>query len=304
MTAPPDVAFEDLARFPLPSLEGAQDKDGRGAVLIVAGGAQVPGAGILTGVAALRAGAGKLKMAAPRPAALALGLAVPEAAVIATPVTTAGEMSATGAARALGAHAERADAVVVGPGMMDPSGASKLAVALIAAAPGAAFVLDAAALTGVDLEGNDTKPLQGRLVVTPHAGEMAKAIGRSKAAVLDDPLGAAHEVSRALQAIVVMKGPTTHIVAPDGRAWRHRDGVIGLGTSGSGDVLAGIIGGLLARGAASEVAAIWGVCVHARAGAILSRTQGTVGFLARELLSEVPHLLNSVAAPGQLDRDR
>lgn len=295
MTEPRDIAFEDLARFPLPSLEGAQDKDGRGAVLIVAGGARVPGAGILTGVAALRAGAGKLQMAAPRPAALALGLAVPEAAVIATPATTAGEMSAKGAARALRAHAERADAVVVGPGMMDPSGASKLALALIAAAPRAAFVLDAAALTGLDPQASETTSLEGRLVVTPHAGEMAKLTGRSKTAVLDDPLGAAHDVSRALQGVVVMKGPTTHIVAPDGRAWRHTDGVIGLGTSGSGDVLAGIIAGLLARGAAPVVAAIWGVCIHARAGAILSQTRGTVGLLARELLREIPGLLNSAA---------
>jgi hydroxyethylthiazole kinase-like uncharacterized protein yjeF len=296
MSAPRDVCIEDLSAYPLPSLQDAGDKEGRGAVLIVAGGAQVPGAGILTGLAALRAGAGKLQKASPRASALALGLAMPEAAVLSVPATAAGEMSPTGSTRVLAEAARRADAVVVGPGMMDPAGASKLALALIAASDGAAFVLDAAALTGLDLADERTHALKGRLVVTPHAGEMARLTGLAKEDVLADPVGAALRVSGALQAVVVMKGEVSFIVSPKGQVWRRSGGKIGLGTSGSGDVLAGVIAGLLARGASPETATIWGVCVHARAGAVLATTHGTVGFLARELLREIPGILDVAAA--------
>lgn len=295
MSFPQTITIEDLSAYPLPSLDDASDKEGRGSALIVAGGAQVPGASILTGLAALRAGAGKLQLAAPKPSALLLGMAVPEAAVMAVPANSAGEMSPTGAATALAACAARADAIVVGPGMMDPSGAAKLACALIKASKGAAFVVDAAALTGLDLKDSQTHALDGRLVVTPHAGEMAKLSGRSKEEVLKDPLGAAHQVSQALRAVVVMKGETSFIVTPQGEVWRHSGGVIGLGTSGSGDVLAGIIAGLLARGADPATATIWGVCLHGRAGVLLSQSQGAVGFLARELLAEIPGILDAAA---------
>ena len=101
----------------------------------------------------------------------------------------------------------------------------------------------------------------------------------------------ARQLARTAGAVVVMKGPDTFIVSPDGRAWRHRDGVVGLATSGSGDVLAGVIGGLLARGAPPLVAAVWGVCLHGGAGARLAETVGPLGFLARELLDIIPRVL-------------
>jgi NAD(P)H-hydrate repair Nnr-like enzyme with NAD(P)H-hydrate dehydratase domain len=120
---------------------------------------------------------------------------------------------------------------------------------------------------------------------------MARLSGSSREDVEGDPLGAAREVARATGAVVVMKGADTFIVSPDGRAWRHRDGVVGLATSGSGDVLAGVIGGLLARGASPLVASVWGVCLHGGAGARLATRIGPLGFLARELLDELPALL-------------
>jgi ADP-dependent NAD(P)H-hydrate dehydratase len=214
MSAPRDVALQSLSRFPLPSLDETDDKDGRGAMLVIAGGAQVPGAGILTGLAALRAGAGKLKLAATKASALGLGLAVPEAAVLAVPATPAGEISAA-AGKALGAAAGRADAIVIGPGMVDEVSAAKLALALMEAAGHAAFVLDAAALTGLDVEATRSRALPSRLVLTPHAGEMAKLTGRTKEEVLADPVGAARTVSEALGAVVVMKGDVSFI------AWRR-----------------------------------------------------------------------------------
>lgn len=298
-----DVGLSDVARFPLPSLDQAQDKEGRGAVLVVAGSAMVPGAAVLTGTAALRAGAGKLQLAAPPQAVFHLALAMPEAAVIKAPGTRRGDLGATAAA-ALRRAVEQADAIVMGPGMVDEAATADLVARLFAAECRASVVLDAAAMTGLDLERPTTQRLNGRLVLTPHAGEMAALLGRSKAVVLGDPLDAARTLSAALQAVVVMKGAETFIVPPNGRAFRHTGGVIGLATSGSGDVLAGLIGGLLARGADPLTAALWGVCLHAGAGARLSERMGAVGFLARELLGELPSVLAEAASGSRYTRDR
>jgi NAD(P)H-hydrate repair Nnr-like enzyme with NAD(P)H-hydrate dehydratase domain len=158
-------------------------------------------------------------------------------------------------------------------------------------------VIDAGALTGLRDCAAVTGRLQGRLVVTPHAGEMARLSGLDKDEVLAHPLDVARSVADHLQAVVALKGPETLIVTPSGEAFRYRGGGIGLATSGSGDVLAGVIGGLLARGANPLTATAWGVCVHGEAGADLARDIGPVGFLARELLDLVPRIL-ACADPG------
>jgi hydroxyethylthiazole kinase-like uncharacterized protein yjeF len=290
MSGETEVTLGTLSDFPLPPLIGVGDKEGRGRVLAIGGGARVPGALILTGLAALRAGAGKLQLATARAGALALGVAVPEAAVLAVAETEEGEI-APEAADTLADAVAKTDAVVIGPGMMDEASAGALAGRLAATSDEAGFVLDAAAMTGLNLSGQAVRRLAGRLILTPHAGEMARLTGLEKTAIEDDPLAAARWVARTAQAVVVMKGAETFIVSPDGRAWRHPSGVVGLATSGSGDVLAGVVAGLLARGAAPLVAAIWGVCVHGGCGARLAETVGPVGFLARELLPEIPRIM-------------
>ncbi|MFC7543768.1 NAD(P)H-hydrate dehydratase [Siccirubricoccus deserti] len=102
-------------------------------------------------------------------------------------------------------------------------------------------------------------------MITPHAGEMAGLLGMTKEAVEADPLATALSAASMLCAVVALKGATTWIADPDGRAWVNRHGCVGLGTSGSGDTLAGFIAGLLARGAAPAQATAWGVYMHAEA---------------------------------------
>jgi len=89
-----------------------------------------------------------------------------------------------------------------------------------------------------------------------------------------------------------VKGVESHVVAPDCRAWKYAGGTPGLGISGSGDTLAGIVGGLLARGAHPLEALLWAVWLHGEAGARLGKRVGTVGFLSREIPREVPALLD------------
>lgn len=267
-------------------------------MLIVAGGGAIPGAALLTGLAALRVGAGKLQMAATAPCAVALGVAAPEARIIPTPSTSDGEISA--APDGLLDAAARSDSVVIGPGMMETPDLGGLVEALLSASDTATYVVDAAAMATLRSEEPAVRQAAGRMILTPHAGELASLLGRSKSDVLDDLAGAARIVAAELQAVVVIKTSETFVISPDGRSWRHAQGPPGLGTSGSGDVLAGVIGGLAARGAAPVLAAVWGVWLHARAGARLSGTVGPLGFLARELLDELPGALSEGAAPAEL----
>jgi ADP-dependent NAD(P)H-hydrate dehydratase len=289
MSGPAHLSLDALDDFPLPITPHETDKNARGRALVVGGGAWGPGAPLLTALAVLRAGAGKVQIAAAERFAPALALAIPEAAIVTVPSTPDGEL-AREAADVLAANAERADAVVVGPGMLDEATGAYLARRLAAGPGEAAFVLDAGALTALSPDTSVTGT-EGRLVITPHAGEMASLLGCHKDLVEADPLAAAREVAKGLSAVVVMKGAETHVVSPDGATWLHRDGVVGLATSGSGDVLAGIVAGLLARGAPPLTAAAWGVCVHARAGRNLSERIAPTGFLAREVLDEIPGIL-------------
>lgn len=274
-----------LSTMPLPA-PGDGGKEARGRVLVIGGGLDLAGAVVLAGVAALRAGAGKLQIATVAGVAPALTLAVPEARVFALPETPEGRLSPD-AARVMAQHFTGCDAILVGPGMMHDS--DGLASAVLDLMEDQSVVLDAGALSAVSAA--PSRPETSR-VLTPHAGEMARLLNQDKHRIEADPLAAAQDAARRFSAVVVMKGAATHVVAPDGRAALYAGGGAGLGTSGSGDVLAGLITGLLARGAQSFQAAAWGVWLHGEAGKRLAERIGPLGFLAREIAAEVPALMD------------
>ncbi|MDN3564912.1 NAD(P)H-hydrate dehydratase [Paeniroseomonas aquatica] len=293
---PVDAAL--LRAMPLPEHREGEDKNRRGRVLVIGGSTEVPGAAYLSGMAALRAGAGKLQIATVRSMAPQLALAMPEARVTGLGETPAGGIDPAEASRLAG-RIGGVDAVVLGPGMLDAAAVAALTRDLLADAEGSAgFVLDAEALAGL----RDCRPAlrrhAGRLVLTPHAGEMAGLLDLPKAAVEADPLGAARQAAALLGAVVVMKGGCSHIVSPQGQAWSCDQGNVGLATSGSGDTLAGIIAALMARGAAPVVATLWGVFLHGEAGNRLAQAQGPIGFLAREIPAELPRIMREVAQGG------
>jgi hydroxyethylthiazole kinase-like uncharacterized protein yjeF len=279
------VTPEMLRAWRPPAIPDDSDKEARGRVLVLAGGAQVAGATLLTARAALRAGAGKLQIGAPRTLAQGLALAMPEARVIAGPETPEGEL-APEAAEIFAAALGRCQAAVIGPGMLENEPAGELALRMVEAG-GPPMVVDAAAMPGLAAEPERARARHGELVLTPHAGEMAGLLGCSKDDVSRDPLGLARQAAARWKAVVVLKGASTLVVSPDGAAWRHEGGHAGLATSGSGDVLAGVIAGLVARGASPAQAAVWGVAAHSRAGARLGERIARIGFLARELVDEV-----------------
>jgi NAD(P)H-hydrate repair Nnr-like enzyme with NAD(P)H-hydrate dehydratase domain len=133
--------------------------------------------------------------------------------------------------------------------------------------------------------------LDGRVVLTPHLGEMASLLGVEKTSVDEEASELVARAAERVNATIALKGAETWISERGDAPIVFRGGVVGLGTSGSGDTLAGIVTGLAARGASPMTAASWGVWAHGMAGQALTKRVATVGFLARELLAEVPALV-------------
>jgi hydroxyethylthiazole kinase-like uncharacterized protein yjeF len=283
-----------LRRWQIPQPSEDADKQDRGVALVVGGAAEVPGALLLAGVAALRAGAGKLQIAGPRSSATALGVAVPEARVFSLPETGEGFLDKKAGVR-VAECAGQANAILIGPGMLGEDAIISFMEALLPRLGGKQVVIDAIALSA--LRGSRfrfTEDMQ--VVLTPNTAEMAKITGAAKEAVEADPRGAAMTVAQDLNAVVALKGPETFIATPYGEVFRYSEGDVGLATSGSGDILAGILVGFLARGATLDQAAVWAVYLHGAAGNRLQRRMGPIGFLARELSDEVPAIMSSLSS--------
>jgi len=276
-----------LRGMPLPDPDGGKEQRGR--VLVIGGSHRVPGAALLAGTAALRAGAGKLQVATAGDVALPFAVAMPEALVLGLPANAQGEI--TRGSADLDQALEGCDAALVGPGMSASPATATLVQRVVRHARGT-LVIDAGALSA-DLRAPPGKPY----VLTPHAGEMAKLSGQEKARVQQEPHALARSFARRMRSVVVLKGATTFIAAPDGRLWIHTGGCHGLGTSGSGDVLAGVIAGLAARCGDAVQAALWGVFAHAEAGRALESSVGSLGFLAREIAGPLPGILDRLSRP-------
>jgi hydroxyethylthiazole kinase-like uncharacterized protein yjeF len=287
MSAPAELDRALLKGFPLPKQPDG-DKNERGRLLVVAGQRSLPGAALLCAKAAMRAGAGSLKIATVESIASHVGIAVPESRTIGLPEAGDGGFAQAAVPR-IGELADGVDAVIAGPGMLESSTCEAIARALLKS--DAAVALDAGILRSLP-SADASKPAKPPPILLPHAGEMAALLGCDKEAVEGDPVGCGVKCAQRYGAVTLVKGSTSHIVHPDGRVWVHRGGVPGLGVSGSGDALAGIVGGLLARSRDPLTALLWAVLLHGEAGEQLARKVGPVGFLAREIPDEIPALLS------------
>lgn len=290
MSEPETLDSSLLERFPLPHHPDDGDKEERGRLLVIAGSRELPGAALLAAVGGLRAGAGKLQIATAESVSVQLGVAVPEARVIPHKETVEGCID-EGAIEDVVKWAKEAQAVMIGCGMQHGPPLDKLLDALFECGAGVPLVLDAAVLGSLAARAGALKGWQGGAIVLPHSGEMARLLECEAEEVKADPLGAARRAAETFGVVAVIKGQFSHIVAPDGRAFRFEGGGVGLATSGSGDTLAGFIAGLLARGADPVTATCGGVYLHGEAGDRLARKRGPLGYLARELLDEVPAIM-------------
>jgi len=287
---PTIVTPEVLRAWQLPEPTG--DKNKRGSILVIGGSSETLGAVLLAGEAAMRAGAGKLQVATAASVAPFAAAALPEALVRSLPETDSGAISAD-AADAVRDLAESADAVLIGPGMADKEVTQEFGARLLPHLKGS-LALDALGLACVTADDSCLHHLSGRVVLTPNPLELAFALHIEQDELAEDPAAGTADLAARAKAVVGLGGVTSWVADPDGALWRDDSGAAGLGVSGSGDVRAGITGGLLARGADPAQAAVWAAFLHGRCGERLSSTVGRLGFLARELPPEIPRALAEI----------
>jgi hydroxyethylthiazole kinase-like uncharacterized protein yjeF len=279
-----------LRKWPLPRHSGNDDKNERGSVLVVGGEVAIPGAVILAGIAALRAGAGKLQIATCRSIAPLIGIAVPEALSLGLDETREGRI-APDAAPALDDLLKQTDALLIGPGMKGEQDEQQFVLRVIDRS-GSTLVLDAGAIDALGASPDALHKREGRAVITPHSGEMSRMLGVSEEDIARNPEQISIDTASSLNAVVALKGGRTLIASPGGELFCYDSGDVGLATSGSGDTLAGVIAGLIARGTDPVYATLWGVFLHGSAGNKLAKRMGRIGYLARELLDEIPPIMN------------
>lgn len=286
----PRVVTADLLRsWPLP--EPAGTKYARGQVLVVGGSCTTPGAAILAGTAALRMGAGRLTVATAEGVATQLAVALPVCGTLPLPQDERGSVTGERVATLLEDEVGRADAVLVGPGLLGGDGTVRLLAEIAGVLPDdLPVVLDAAAATALpDLDRESAQALGGRLVLAPNTRELARLLDVDEVDE-EDLARATARVSTRFDAVVTCGS----WVAADGGLWHVSTGDTGLGTSGSGDVLSGALVGLVGRGASPVQATVWATHVHAAAGDVLAARWGRIGYLADEITAELPHVLRSL----------
>lgn len=288
MSQPVELDRQLIRDFPLPEVPDG-DKHDRGRLLVVAGQRSLPGAVLLCATTAMRAGAGTLKIATVESIAIPVGIAVPESRTIGLSEARDGGFGEDAVSR-IGELARDVDAVIAGPGMLESATCEAVAATLLKTGP--SLALDAGLLRSLPAADNAATSSKPPPILLPHAGEMAALLCCEKEEVEADPVACGRRCAELYGAVTLVKGETSHIVHPDGGAWVYRGGAAGLGVSGSGDALAGIVGGLLARAADPLTALLWAVLLHGEAGERLSKRVGSVGFLAREITDEIPALLS------------
>ena len=268
----------------------ASTKFSSGNVVIVGGASGLTGAPCMSALAAMRAGAGYVTVAAPAPLELAIAVRLLEAMFRGLPEEDGG--LAPHATEAALAAVERADAVVLGPGLGRRPGSQALAREL-AGRIEVPLVIDADGLNAFAGRLADLRDRPAATILTPHAGELGRLLEIESAAVERRRLHHARAAAAAAQAVVVLKGDDTIVAEPSGRVAISPGGAPALATAGTGDVLSGVTGTLLAKRLPAAHAAAAAVCAHLRAGRLAAAPHGPEGVIASDVIAALPAALSA-----------
>lgn len=277
------------------------NKGDAGKALVIAGSRGKTGAACLTGEGALRAGAGLVTIATSESAQAVVAARAPtECMTEALAETPAGAVAHEAVHHALELAATR-DVVAIGPGLGSAEESTRAFVRAIAMQRERPMVLDADALNSLvpwaeNLRGSPEQPL----MLTPHPGEMARLTGKSIADVVSHRVETAREFAVAHHVIVVLKGSRSLIAAPDGEVYVNPTGNAGMATGGTGDVLTGIIAGLLAQRLDDPLAAtIAAVYLHGLAGDIAASRLGTRAMIASDITAHLGEAIIEVGGDDE-----
>ncbi len=259
-----------------------------GSVLVCGGSIGLTGAPSMASESAMRAGAGYVTALVPRSLNTIFEVRLLE--VMTVPLPDEGGSLRTESAGIVIERCERADALVLGPGLGRTDDALAVAREIAARAP-VPLLLDA---DGLNAHAGALGALAGReagSVLTPHAGELARLLETDSGAVSATRLESVRRAASAAGAVVLLKGDDTLVAVPDGRVGVSRGGAAALATAGTGDVLSGVIGAFLAKRMDPFVAACAGVFVHARSGQLAARDKGPEGVIASDVIERLPRAL-------------
>jgi NAD(P)H-hydrate epimerase len=264
-----------------PPRRPASHKGDFGHVLVIAGSLGKTGAAVLAGTGALRAGAGLVTVATPAAVLPLVAAARPE--LMTEPLPAPAETLGPEAVPRALELAEGRDAVVLGPGLGQSREVREF-VAEFVARCGKPLVLDADALNALAAAALASLPRAPATLLTPHPGEMARLLGTTTREVQSDRAASAWRLAAATGAVVVLKGQRSIVAEPSGRAAVNPTGNPGMASGGTGDVLSGIAGALLARHRDAWLAACAAAYVHGRAGDLAARERGQEALVAGDLL--------------------
>ncbi|MCX8005829.1 MAG: NAD(P)H-hydrate dehydratase [Burkholderiaceae bacterium] len=271
----------------LPRRLRSSHKGTYGHVLLVGGARGYAGAIALAARAALRSGAGLVSVLTPASVAPVVAGAVLEAMVHAGPETTEGTLAAS-AWDTVRPRMSEFDAVLLGPGLTRHPETAAL-VRRVLAEIETPLALDADALNVLAGEPQRLAEARAPIVITPHAGEMARLLGTDAATVQADRAAVARRAAELTRATVVLKGAGTLVAAPDRPLHINMTGNPGMATGGAGDVLAGLLTGLLGQGLTPFDAACTAVFVHGRAGDMGAWRGSQAGLIASDIINEIPY---------------
>lgn len=256
-----------------------------GSALLLGGSRSYAGAAHLMALGALRSGAGMIRLGVPAGLETGLQAALPEVITRALAATGAGTIAPVPDA-VLAALLERQQAVAVGPGLDRHPETDAWVTGLVRSLEIPA-VVDADALTAFAATGAEPQAGPGGAVLTPHLGELARLTGRDAPAIEADRLQLLPEWAARWNAVLVLKGSPTWVAAPDGRLWLVDSGDDALARGGSGDLLTGLIAGLLAQGSAPTDAALLGTYVHGLAGRLAATGRSTRSVRVTEIAAAI-----------------
>jgi NAD(P)H-hydrate epimerase len=275
----------------LPSRTTDTHKRATGVLFVVAGSRGMTGAVRLIAEAAGRIGAGLIQVAVPEGILPVVQAELAEATFVPLPETAAGTVSSAAVDVVL-EHLERADALAIGPGLSTHDETAAFIRELVRGCP-VPFALDADGLNAFTGRATDLADRKADAVLTPHAGEFARLADVSPRELAGDRLRHARALASTTGAVTLLKGSRTLVVTPEGRARINPTGGPVLATAGSGDVLTGVIGGLLARGLDPVDAASAGAFLHGLAGVLAGRSLGE-GTLASDVAAHLPEAVRRV----------
>ncbi len=277
----------------LPQRPPTAHKYSVGKVFILGGSRNFTGAPSMAAMAALRSGAGAVVLGVPASIHAMLVRKLTEVILLPLPETGEGTV-APEAFDEIAVRCSWADVVAVGPGMGRNEATDGLVLRVLKEVE-RTIVLDADGLTALAGRPSATAKRKSATILTPHSGELARLIGSNAAAIESRRVEAARESAKKLRSIVVLKGSPTVTATPDGKACMNSTGNPGMATVGSGDVLTGIIAGLVAQGMGPEESAWGGALLHGAGGDIAAGRLGQNSLLASDILDSLPEALMQAA---------